>query len=340
MPPRKIGVITVDRSDWGHLRLLCEAIHQASDLELQLFSREDWSKQCPDPMPPLTKTFYVPRSGGGPCSVTRAMAVALSGCGFIFDDWRPDILVILGDRFEMLAATMASLPFAIPILHLHGGELTAGAFDNQSRMAISKMAHVHCVANPHAATVLTGMGETNIFVTGCMALDRFAQPPLTRQETADALQLEVRARWVVVMFHTATLHWQSVDEQIKSLESVLNEESGQRIYFLPNQDTHADRIQAFMTAEQEFSHLRSGCAQRGSDCYVTVLPDRLYCSLLQHAAVLVGNSSALKIEAPFIGLRTREVTDRQFGRGTFYGYGKSVPQVLKVLQTMSLEAIK
>ena len=330
MAPRKIGVITVDRSDWGHLRLLCEAmLCDPLHFDLQLFARENWWKQCPDPMPRVTEMIRVSEAGGSPRSVTAALSAAVYAFGIKFDYRRPDILVILGDRFEMLAATMASLPFAIPILHLHGGELTAGAFDNQSRMAISKMAHVHCVANPHAASVLTGMGETNIFVTGCMALDRFAQPLLSRYSTASALKLAVSVPWVVVMFHTATLHWQSVDEQIESLEHVLDEELGQYIYFMPNQDTYADRIRAFIVPRLE-----------GSGRMVDVLPDRLYCSLLKHAAVLVGNSSALKIEAPFLGLRTREVTDRQFGRGTFYGDGHSVPRVLKVLQTMSLEAIK
>src|SRR6185503_20608328 len=180
---RAIGVVTVARSDYGHLLPLLEALGDAGDVELlvyvagshlaspfgvrtgELVEADRW---------PVAARIDMGLDDDAPATIAGATGRGVAGFAAAFAARRPDILVVLGDRFEMLSAAVAALPFGLPVAHLHGGEVTEGAIDEQIRHAITKLAHLHFpAAEPYAAR-LRQMGEESwrVHCCGAPGLDR------------------------------------------------------------------------------------------------------------------------------------------------------------------------
>src|SRR5260370_17226049 len=153
---RRIGVVTVSRSDYGHLRSVLDGIRRAADLELILFvagvplapELGDTLREVEADGFPIAERIEMLEKADTPEAVAVSTGRGVEGFARAFAGRRPELVVVLGDRFEMLAAAVAALPFALPVAHIHGGEVSEGAVDNPSRHAITKRPHLHFPSPP------------------------------------------------------------------------------------------------------------------------------------------------------------------------------------------------
>ncbi len=314
---KRIGVVTVSRSDYGHLRPVLEALRRAPDLELLLLVAgmhlaSEFGLTVRDIEAdgfPISARVEMLGGGDTPEAVAAATGRGVAGFGEAFARLRPDVVVVLGDRFEMLAAAVAALPFALPVAHIHGGEVSEGAMDNQIRHAITKLAHLHFAsAEPHARRI-AAMGEEpwRIHTVGAPGLDRLATTePLPRAALARELGLPEAGPWLLVTFHPVTLEYRDTAAHIDELLAALEKTGGFIVITYPNADT-AGRLIIERIEEFAGRHPRR-CRLAKS------LGERLYLSLLRHADLMIGNSSSGLIEAPSFGLPVVNVGSRQRGR--------------------------
>ena len=314
--PRTIAVVTVSRSDYGHLGPVLGALRDAPDVRLLLFvagahlvpefgltvreiEADGWPiAECVDMLEP----------DDSPEAVAGATGRGVQGFARAYAKHRPDLVVLLGDRFEMLAAAVAALPFALPVAHIHGGEVTEGAMDNQIRHAISKLAHLHFASAPIHAERLARMDEEpwRIHMVGAPGLDRLrGRPLLSREELARRLDLPARGPWILVTFHPVTLEHQDTTRHVEELVAALEAAPGTLVVTYPNADPAGRTIIAALEA----------FARRSTQVRLQpTLGEDVYLALLEHADVMVGNSSSGLIEAPSFGLPTVNIGSRQRGR--------------------------
>jgi UDP-hydrolysing UDP-N-acetyl-D-glucosamine 2-epimerase len=313
---RTIVVVTVSRSDYGHLLPVLEAIRSTPELELMLFvagmhlapefgltveaiEGDGW---------PIAERIEMLEPADSPEAVAVSIGNGVSGFARAYASKRPDLVVVLGDRFEFLSAAVAALPFALPVAHIHGGEESEGAMDNQSRHAITKLAHLHFPAAAPYARRLMQMGEESwrIHTVGAPGLDRILTMEfLSREALAEALEIPAAGRWLVVTFHPVTLEYRETAAHIEELLAALDKVDGTLVITYPNADTAGRTI---IGGLEEFAMHRPRVR------LVKNLGDRIYLSLLRHADAMVGNSSSGLIEAPSFGLPVVNIGSRQRGR--------------------------
>jgi len=314
--PRTIAVVSVARSDWGHLGPVLAELRAAPDVRLLLFvggmhlseafgrsvemiEVEGW---------PIAERVEMLEASDAPEAVAASIGRGVAGFGRAYARHRPDLVVVLGDRFEMLAAAAAALPFVLPVAHLHGGEVTEGAIDNQIRHAITKCAHLHFVsAEPHARRV-AAMGEEpwRIHNVGAPGLDRIRTTRLlSRADLARQLGVAAQDRWLLVTFHPATLEYQDTGRHTDELVAALEKVDASFVVTYPNADT-AGRTVIARLEELAGRHARVRLVRN--------LGDDVYLSMLRHADAMVGNSSSGLIEAPSFELPVVNVGARQAGR--------------------------
>jgi UDP-N-acetylglucosamine 2-epimerase (non-hydrolysing)/GDP/UDP-N,N'-diacetylbacillosamine 2-epimerase (hydrolysing) len=243
-----------------------------------------------------------------PVAIARSTGLALTGFAAAFARRRPDLLVVLGDRLEMLAAAAASLPFTIPVAHIHGGEATEGAIDDAVRHAITKMSHLHFVALDAYAERVIQMGESpwRVTVSGAPGLDHLRDfAPLSPAELEREHGMRVADETLVVTYHPVTLEYGKTASQIAELLAALREVGAPVVFTFPNADTSSRAI--IEAARRYVSDARNA--------QLTVsLGTRGYLSLLSHAAAMVGNSSSGILEAASFRLPVVNVGTRQQGR--------------------------
>jgi UDP-hydrolysing UDP-N-acetyl-D-glucosamine 2-epimerase len=314
--PRAIAVVTVARSDYGHLLPVLGALRDTPDVRLLLFvggahlvpelgltvreiEADGW---------PIAASVDMLEPDDSPEAVATATGRGVQGFARAYAKHRPDLVVVLGDRFEMLAAAAAALPFALPVAHIHGGEVTEGAMDNQIRHAISKLAHLHFVSAPVHAERLARMDEERwrIHMVGAPGLDRLrARPLLSRDDLARRLGLPTAGPWVIVTFHPVTLEYGDTARHVAELVAALEATPGVLVVTYPNADTAGRTIIAALEA---FARRSTRVRLQPS------LGEMPYLSLLEHADLMVGNSSSGLIEAPTFGLPVVNIGSRQRGR--------------------------
>jgi UDP-N-acetylglucosamine 2-epimerase (non-hydrolysing) len=314
---RAIGVVTVARSDYGHLLPLLEALEQAPDAELlvyvagshlaapfgirtgDLVEADQW---------PIAARIDMGIDDDAPATIASATGRGVVGFAAEFARRRPDLVVVLGDRYEMLSAALAALPFGLPVAHLHGGEVTEGAIDEQIRHAITKLAHLHFPAAEPYAVRVRQMGEEpwRVHCCGAPGLDRLrAGGSLSREEIGERLGRPLGRPTLLVTFHPETLAVADVPRQVEELTAALEKVDGDIIVTAPGADTGHRAI----TAALERLAGRRPLMRLGA-----TLGDDVYTSLLREADVMIGNSSSGLIEAPSFGLPVVNVGDRQRGR--------------------------
>jgi UDP-hydrolysing UDP-N-acetyl-D-glucosamine 2-epimerase len=314
---RRIGVVTVGRSDYGHLRPVLDGIRRAPDLDLVLFVAGmhlapefgDTRREIEADGFPIAERIEMLEKGDTPEAVAISTGRGVEGFARGFARRRPDLVVVLGDRFEMLAAAAAALPFALPVAHIHGGEVSEGAMDNQIRHAITKLAHLHFASADVHARRIGRMGEEawRIHAVGAPGLDRLVGlAALPRATLARELGLAAEGPWLLVTFHPVTLEYRDTAFHVDELLAALEKTDGTLVITYPNADTSGrviiDRI-------EEFADRHPGRCRLARS-----LGERLYLSLLSHADVMIGNSSSGLIEAPSFGLPAVNIGARQRGR--------------------------
>lgn len=244
----------------------------------------------------------------GSAALTRSMGVCLVGCGAIFDKTKPDLCLILGDRYEMLCVVSAALVSGVPVAHLCGGDVTYGAFDDAIRHAITKMSTLHFVTNEEAARRVRQLGEdpAHVIVSGSPGIDRIlAQPVLGRAEFLAEVGLQGFDDYILVSFHPETLAADKAAQLSALMEALAAFPETGLLLSGSNADPGGQAIdRAFEALAQK----------RNNAVFHISLGSKLYFSAMAHASLLLGNSSSGVYEAPSFGIPTVNVGDRQAGR--------------------------
>lgn len=336
---RNIAVITGTRADYGLLYWLIHDLHQAEDISLQLIvtgmhlmpefghtidviERDGF---------PVTARVDLQLSSDSPQAVSHAMGIGMIGFTDALSRLIPDLVVILGDRFEMLAAASAAFTLRIPIAHVHGGEVTEGALDEGFRHAITKLSAVHFTAAETYRQRVIQMGEQpdRVFNVGAPGLDHVCRTPLLdRADLEAALDFRLGALNFLVTFHPATLDIEDAVSQCRQMLAALDAFPEAHIMFtLPNADPGGRAI---------IPELEAYVARHSDRCRLYASLGQLrYLSLMRQVQVVIGNSSSGIIEAPTFGAATVNIGDRQKGRLRAQSVIDSVPECLSIEHAIS-----
>lgn len=314
---RKICFVTGTRAEFGLLRWLMQLVHDAQDMQLQVVVTGMHLS------PEFGLTFREVEQAGfvidervemllsadTATGISKSMGLGMIGLADAYARLAPDLVLVLGDRFEMLAAASAAMVASIPIAHLHGGETTEGAFDEAIRHAISKMAHLHFVAaEPYRRRVIQlGEQPERVFLVGGLGLDALAKVALMpKAELEASMQFRFLAHNLLITFHPVTLDSGSSLRQMGALLDALGDlEDTGLIFTMPNADTGsralADMVEQFVATHPNAASFVS-------------LGQRRYLSCLQFVDGVVGNSSSGLAEAPSMRVGTVNIGERQKGR--------------------------
>lgn len=315
---RKICVVTGTRAEYGLLRWLMQEIGDDPGLKLQIVATGahlspdfglTYREIEADGFTIATKVEMLLASDT-PTGIAKSVGLGVIGFADALALLAPDILVLLGDRYEILAAAQAALVARIPVAHIHGGELTEGAFDDAIRHALTKMAHLHFVAaEPYRRRVIQlGEDPARVFNFGAPGLDSIRRLTLLgRAELETALGFALGAVNLLVTYHPVTLEDENPREAMAALLQALDAFPQARIIFTrPNADTHGRVINELID--------RYLAAQPGRAAAFASLGQVRYLSAVCHAAAVIGNSSSGLSEAPALKTPTVNIGARQRGR--------------------------
>ena len=315
---RKVAVFTGTRAEYGLLYWLMKDIQASEQLALQVIVSgmhlspefgETWKGIEVDGFPIDAKVEML-LSSDSDVGVVKSMGLGTLGFADALDRLRPDVLVVLGDRFEALAIVQAALIMRIPVAHLHGGEITEGAYDDAIRHAITKMAYFHFVATPTYRQRVIQMGESpeRVFNVGAIGLDHLLRSPrMTRKELSESLEFELDSAFLLVTYHPVTMLAEDPVQSFNALLSALDQFPGHKIILTyPNADNGG---RAIIPLLEDYALRNPGRVKA-----IPSLGFRRYLSAVAMADGVVGNSSSGIIEVPAFGVPTVNVGSRQAGR--------------------------
>ena len=315
---KKICIITGTRAEYGLLYWLMKEIQEDIELELQIIATgmhlspefgQTWESIIEDGFT-INQKIEMLLSSDTPVGITKSMGLALIGFAESYENLKPDLVVVLGDRFEILAAVSAALVSRIPIAHIHGGELTMGAIDDAIRHAITKMSHLHFAAADEYRNRIIQMGEhpKTVYNFGSPAIDRIKKTKLlSRDAFQKAINFTLSKKNVIVTYHPVTLENNTSQKQFEALLHALDSQKNTHIIFTkPNADTHGRII-----IEMIDDYVKMNSSKAISFVSMGQL---LYISALQFMDAVIGNSSSGLIEAPSFKIGTINIGDRQKGR--------------------------
>jgi len=313
---RRIGVVTVARSDYGIYRPLLRLIEDDPALELCLLvGGAHWSPEFGRTASeieadgfPIAAPIEMSLSSDSPEGAAKTMGLGTIGFAQAYARLRPDLLLLLGDRMEMLAAALAAVPFNLPLAHIHGGESSEGAMDEVFRHAMTKLSHLHFVATPEYGARVVQMGEEpwRVTVSGAPGLDNLRNLPLlSRTQLTQRLGWELAEGCLLVTWHPATLQPDVGRAQTEALLTALQRSGRPLLFTYPGADTHGRAI---------ISRLEVFVSQHTNSKLVAHLGTQNYFSVMALADAMVGNSSSGLIEAASFQLPVVNVGERQHGR--------------------------
>ncbi|WP_341880180.1 UDP-N-acetylglucosamine 2-epimerase [Synechococcus sp. UW140] len=314
---RKVCIVTGTRADYGLLRWVIDGIQSSKQLQLQLvvtgmhLSPEFGLTvhQIEADGYPIDWRVEMLLSSDTAVGITKSMGLGLIGFADALAHLQPDLLLVLGDRYEIMVAVQAAMIARIPIAHLHGGELTEGAFDDAIRHSITKMAHLHFVAAEEYRQRLIQLGEQpeRVFCVGGLGIDNIKRLDLlNRQQLEESLNLKLGECNLLVTFHPVTLEKDTAAEQMAELLNALNQFPDVHLIFtMPNADNDGRVL---------FQMIENYVHDRPNSCAFTSLGQLRYLSCIQHVDGVVGNSSSGLAEVPSFRKPTINIGDRQRGR--------------------------
>jgi len=242
-------------------------------------------------------------------SLTSSIGNGLIQISQIFNTYKPDFIVLLGDRYELFIIAIAALLYQVPIIHLHGGENTTGVMDEQVRHAITKMAHIHMPSTGLYAENISKMGEEDwrVHIVGAPGLENIKKLELyTEEEILKLTGIDVNKNTIICTYHPVTLEGEdSVRWQIKNLLEALSKFDFQIVFTRPNAEVGSDEI---------VNMIKEFVDNNPKAYFFDSLGSRLYLSFLKHVKAVVGNSSSGIIEAPSFLIPTVNIGNRQEGR--------------------------
>ena len=264
-------------------------------------------------------------------STAKAISRGVAGFADAFDALQPDLLLILGDRYEMLAVASTALIYKIPIAHLHGGEITEGAFDDAIRHAITKMSHLHFTSTEAYRKRVIQLGEQpeRVFNVGALGVENIKKGELlSKEEIEQSLNFKLTDKCLLCTYHPVTLSEMSSEAQVVNLLGALDKHKDFHIIFTySNSDTNSQiiikRIQEYVDRDPE------RCM------FIPSLGQKRYFSTLKYMTAVIGNSSSGIIEVPSFGIPTLDIGERQRGRiaaSSVIHCGYSAEEIEKGLQ--------
>ncbi len=329
---RTIGVVTVGRSDYGVYLPLLRALQAEPSLKLRVIvggmhlvpEFGDTIKVIEADGFEISDRVEMLLASDTPGGIAQSMGIGTIGFAQAYARARPDLLVVLGDRFEMHAAAVAAIPFCVPIAHLAGGELTEGAIDNSLRHSITKLSHLHFAATEEYARRIVQMGEEpwRVVVSGALSLDHLQSLTLLDRAALEGVcHLPFDPPPLLVTYHPVTLAYDHAEGQIDALLQALRTADRAILFTAPNADTNGRVIRRRI---QEFAQ------QHPTAAFVPNLGTQAYFSVMALAAAMVGNSSSGIVEAPSFGLPVVDIGARQAGRlraANVIGCGERVEEI-------------
>lgn len=340
---RKICVITGTRAEYGLLSGLMRLIQQSRNTELQVIATNMHLS------PRYGETYREIENDGffidykvpildDSCNQLEAMSKALIGIGNALDKLNPDMVVLLGDRYEIMAAATACMMKRIPIAHLHGGEITEGAYDDAIRHAVTKMSHLHFCSTERYRKRIIQLGENpeRVFYVGALGVENIHQLPLmTQRELKDLIGFDIDKNTWIVTYHPVTLA-DSAKYDIEALLRALDEYKEKTIIFtMPNSDNGgneiADAISKWTMRNSERAHTYKS------------LGIQRYLSVMKYCGACVGNSSSGILEAPSFHIPTLDIGSRQQGRiaaDSVWHCGTSEEEILEGLHHIMSDEFK
>lgn len=314
---KKICVITGTRAEYGLLSKLMKRIDDCPDMQLQIIA----TNMHLSPEFGLTYReieadgFHIDKkvemllSSDTRNATTKSLGLGIIGFADAFEDLAPDMVVILGDRYEMLGAASAALLYGIPIAHISGGDVTEGAYDDAIRHSISKMSHLHFTSAEEYRQRVIQLGEQpdRVFNFGAIGLDNMRQIQfLDRQSLEQSIGFEIGEDCILVTYHPVTMERNSAETQFGALLEAIDRVGCRVIFTKPNSDSEGRIIIKMI---DEYVAANSDKAA----CYTSLGYVR-YLSALQFVKAAVGNSSSGILEVPSFGIPTVNIGDRQKGR--------------------------
>ena len=314
---RKICVVTGTRAEYGLLYWLIKEIQEDNNLELQLIvTGMHLSPEFGLTYKEIEKDFKIDKkiemllSSDTSIGISKSMGLAQISFAESFEDLKPDLLVVLGDRYEIFSATSAAMIANIPIAHLHGGETTQGAFDESIRHSITKMSHLHFTATQEYKNRVIQLGENpnKVFNVGGLGIDNIKKLNLlSKDEFEKSIDFKLNRKNILVTFHPVTLENYTAQEQFQNLLNSIDQLEDTHIIFTKaNSDTNGRVINKMIDQFVENNKNKS--------IGFTSLGQLRYLSALQYVDAMVGNSSSGLIEAPSFKIGTINIGDRQKGR--------------------------
>lgn len=317
---RKICVVTGSRAEYGILRRLMSAIHECPELKLQVIATNqhlsklqgETYKEIENDGFTIDYKVYMADDEAPDSANTTAKAFSRGVAGFAdaFDALQPDLLIILGDRYEMLAVASTALIYKIPIAHLHGGEITEGAFDDAIRHAITKMSHLHFTSTEAYRKRVIQLGEQpdRVFYVGAMGVENVLKDDfLSKEEIEQSLHFQITDKCFLCTYHPVTLSSMFSETQVLNLLKALDNFKDYHIIFTySNSDTSSQII--IRCVKEYVDRNKDRCM------FIPSLGQRRYFSALKYMTAVIGNSSSGIIEVPSFGIPTLDIGDRQKGR--------------------------
>lgn len=317
---RKICVVTGTRAEYGLMSRLIRLINDSDKTQLQLIATNMHLS------PRFGNTYQEIEADGikidkkvpiiddnAPDTAVEtlySMSRALSGFAEAYAVLKPDLIVVLGDRYEILAAATAALIERIPVAHLHGGEITEGAYDDAIRHSITKMSQLHFTSTEEYRKRVLQLGEQpdRVFNVGALGVENIKKLPLmSKEEIEKEIDFKIDDKTILVTYHPVTLGNRTAKDDIDDFVAALEEHKELRVIFtMPNSDTGGqfivDAINSFVerNADRAKAYKSLGVLR--------------YLSVMQQVAAVVGNSSSGLLEVPSFGIPTLNIGDRQNGR--------------------------
>lgn len=314
---RRVCVVTGTRAEYGLLYWLLKEIEADKDLELQLIATGmHLSPEFGLTYQTIEKEFKINKkiemllSSDTSVGISKSMGLAQISFSEAYEELQPDMVVVLGDRYEIFSATSAAMIAKIPIAHLHGGEKTEGAFDESIRHSITKMSHLHFTATNEYKNRVIQLGEhpSRVFNVGGMGIENIKRLKLlSKDEFEKSIEFKLNSKNILVTFHPVTLENSTAKEQFQQLLDAIDELEDTNIIFTKaNSDTDGRVINQMI---DEYVNKNSN-----KSVVFTSLGQLRYLSALQYVDAVVGNSSSGLAEAPSFKIGTINIGDRQKGR--------------------------
>jgi len=315
---RKICVITGSRAEYGLLSRVMRLIKGDADLQLQIIATNmhlsvehgETYKEIETDGFVIDKKIPILSSYDTANATAKSVGTGIIGFADAYEELRPDVIMVLGDRYEILAAVSTALFYKIPVIHLHGGEITEGAYDDAIRHAITKMSHLHFTSTEEYRQRVIQMGEypETVYYVGALGCENIRQIPLMgKEKLEESLNFVLDKNTILVTFHPVTIENNTAETQFKELLSAIDNIDNLRVIFtMPNSDTDG---QIIMDLIKDYVAKNPKKA-----VWFTSLGMRRYLSTLQYIGAVVGNSSSGIIEVPSFHIPTINIGNRQKGR--------------------------